>query len=360
METVTQEEIGRRRERAGEWIVEADKHIRAAKHLVKKDGLQTLTLSHIQQSMENATKGLARASGVEHKRLKSEIGHNNLFLFGKITEIVIDSLEGYEHANEILATLYPQDENYDTSKRIGDMLAATASPKQVESFGARQYAKDIFTSAMSMTPGEVKFLLDSFDRAFRAMRVPNQAKDLIRKLTADPVSVESPKSGSDWTDEITSQVARQLVTRIGARIDPILIAVIQDLVRNPAHSEQEIAAELEATGGKYYFDGDQIIRHASGILDMLTANIGLLVIGSLVWAHEAFPRYPAEPGSPDSIKQAAAQRKMGVKHYTADMGVITHIHPLTTRADKTIQCLKRSYKGGYLLMSARDVNFLRL
>ena len=358
-QTDTLEEIARRRERAEEWIVEADRHIRAARSLVKRDGMQTITLYHVQQSIEKATKGLARASGVPHEELKSEIGHNNLFLFGKIIEIVMDSLEGYEHTNKIIASLYPDNGSYSASQRIKDMLAATASPKQARALGAEQYARDIFTSALRMTPDEVKFMLDSFDRIVKVMQPPPEIHRAIRKLTNEPLTVRTPSPESNWTDDIAIQVTEQLVGRLGKQIDPMMMAIIQDLVRNPSASEKEMADEIETNNGLFHFDGIQITDGIDGIIDMLSANLGLLIIGSLVWAHEAYPRYPAEPGSPDSIEQAAASRKLGVKHYNQDMGVIKHIKPLTEKAYKTISLLKKSHKAGYLMMSADDVRTLR-
>ena len=101
MQVVSLEEIAERRQRADEWIRLADLHIRAARHQMKKHGHETLVLYHLQQSMEKATKGLARAAGIPHHRLKGDIGHNNLFLLVKVIEIVVDSFDGYEHINDL-------------------------------------------------------------------------------------------------------------------------------------------------------------------------------------------------------------------------------------------------------------------
>ena len=359
MNIVTVEEIARRQRRAEEWIAEADKHVRTAKYLLKKDGIRNLTLAHVQQSMEMATKGLARASGVPHRELQTEIGHNNLFLFTKIIEIVIDSMEDYKRINDVLGCSYREGKNYDVAKHIQNVLTATASPRHAKDKDAKQYAREIFDSGKKMTPDEVKFMLDSFDRITGIMRVPSPVQGLIRKITSEPVNVRRPVSGSNWMDDIVVQATQQLSSRIGAQADPAAVTLLQDIARSIPTSEEDMTAELEENNGRFYFDGDQLIEEMTGMLSMMSANMGLLIIGSLVWAHESYPRYPADPDAPDSIELAVKQRQLGTKHYANDMGVIRHIKPLIARADRTIRSLKKGYKAGYLLMGTKDVNSLR-
>ena len=364
MQVVSHEEIARRQQRADEWIQLADKHIRAAKSQMKKPGQETLILYHLQQSMEKATKGLARAAGIPHQRLKSDIGHNNLFLLVKIIEIVIDSFDGYEDINNLLSNFQPEGENYDVTKHIHNVLSATASPKQAKTLESEQYAKDIFTSALRMTPGEVASLLSSFEKISKAMVVPPQFLADVLKLTADPVTIQIPERGTNWIDDIASQASQQLLARIGAQANPALMGVIQNLaqesVRGSELDEEAMAAELEANRGKFYFDGHWLVEELPHIFRMLSANLGLLIMGSLVWAHESYPRYPADPDAPDSIELAASQRKLGAKHYDSRMGVIRHIKPLTIHSGKTISLLKRSHRAGYLLMGGVDVKSARI
>ena len=358
MTTNFSEEILNRQKRAEEWISEAEKHIRVARLLLKKKKLQNIVLYHLQQSMEMATKGLARASGISHSELRKEIKHNNLFLFVKIVEIVVDSLDGYEQINEVLACFYQEGKNYDSAKHIQDVLAATASPGNLQTSELKKYARKIFDSGMKMPPEEVKSLVDSFDRAIRLMQVSSQAKNLIRKLLATPIYLQTPAPEVNWMDDIINQVHQQLVGRVGASPNPAAVALVKDLARNIA-TREEITAELKANNGKFCFDGDQFVKVTIGIPGMLLANLGLLIIGSLVWAHESYPRYPAEPDAPDSIEQAVGERKLGVKHYTNNMGVIRNIKPLTDKAAKTISLLKSANEAGFLLMSAKDAESLR-
>ena len=217
MQVISHKEIAERQQRADAWIRLADKHIRAAKCQMRKSGQETLILYHLQQSMEMATKGLARATGIPHRKLKDDIGHNNLFLLIKIIEIVVDSFDGYEEINELLSNFYQEGKDYDVTKHIHNVLSATASPKQAKALDSEQYAKDIFTSALRLTPDEVSFLLSSFDRIARAMVVPPKLLEGIIKLTADPVTIQIPEHGTNWIDDIASQASQQLLARIGAQ-----------------------------------------------------------------------------------------------------------------------------------------------
>ena len=364
MQVVSLEEIAERRQRTDEWIRLADLHIHAAKHQMKKPGHETLVLYHLQQSMEKATKGLARAAGIPHQRLKGDIGHNNLFLLVKVIEIVIDSFDGYEDINILLSNFYREGKDYDVTKHIHNVLSATASPKQARALQSELYARDIFTFALRMTPDEVNSLLSSFDKIRGAMVIPPNFVKGIVKLTADPVKIRTPESGTNWIDDIAFQASQQLLTRIGAQANPALMGIIQCLaqesVRGSDLDEETMIAELEANDGNFYFDGQWVVKELPYILDMLTANLGLLIMGSLVWAHESYSRYPADPDAPDEIEQAASQRKLGTKHYDSRMGVIRHIKPLMNNSERTIRLLKRSHEAGYLLMGATDVKATRI
>ena len=359
MQVVSYEEIAMRQQRADEWISLADLHIRAAKHQMKRPGSETIVLFHLQQSMEKATKGLARAAGIPHHKLRGDIGHNNLFLLVKVIEIVVDSFDGYEDINNLLSNFYREGKDYNVTEHIHGVLSATASPKQARALQSEQYAKDIFTSALRMTPDEVNCLLSSFDKIRRAMVVPPIFVESIVKLTADPVKIQIPERGTNWIDNIANQASQQLLARIGAQASPALMGIIRNLaqesVRGSDISEEAMIAELEANKGNFYFDGQWVVKELPYILDMLTADLGLLIMGSLVWAHESYPRYPAYPDAPDEIEQAARQRKLGTKHYDSRMGVIRHIKPLMNNSERTIRLLKRSHEAGYLLMGASDV-----
>ena len=355
--TTFQEEVRKRQSRAEEWISEAEKHVRAASYLLRDERLRTLVLYHLQQSMEMAAKGLARASGIPHGELRLAYGHNNLFLLVKVTQLVIESMDAHKQIDDVLARFYQEGKDYDSARHIQRILEATASPKRAQEYGSKQYAAEVFASAKRMPPEEVKSLLSLFDQTISLTRISSRTANAVRELK-DTLSFRIPAPDVNWTDQIVEQTTQQLFGRTSLRPDPATVALVRDVARRTPLTE-DVLAELKANRGKtlrYDFDGGRFVEETTGIWDMLSANLGLLIIGSMVWAHESYSRYPAEPDSPDSIEQAARERKLGVKHYTDDMGVIRHIRPLTARAERTIKLLKNGYKAGFFLMSAMDAN----
>ena len=229
MTTSLIEEVQGRQQRAEEWIVEAGKHIDSAERLLHRKGQETLTLYHLQQSMEMAANGLARASGVSHNELKSRAGHNILFLFGTIIGQVIDTTGGAQFADGILANFHLEGKNYSVSKHIQEFLAATASPREARASGQDQYARAIFSSALKMTPHEVSFLLSSFDEFAGKLQWPRQLRDQITNLTADPIRVERPNADTDWKREIINQALEQMTRRTGRQLMSEIVELLHYL-----------------------------------------------------------------------------------------------------------------------------------
>ena len=121
------------------------------------------------------------------------------------------------------------------------------------------------------------------------------------------------------------------------------------------YTEEQIWNWLDAQGGKFVVNANEIEPGLSRLFDMQSVLAGILILGSLVWPHESYPRYPAPPNAPDTLDEAAKRtggwRNMGTKHYTEELGVIKHIKPLATQAKNTTTLLKRCYDNGYLLSS---------
>ena len=83
------------------------------------------------------------------------------------------------------------------------------------------------------------------------------------------------------------------------------------------------------------------------------ADLGILSIGALVWPHESYPRYPADPNAPNSLFDAAkksegGKRMLGTQHYSEQLGVICHIRRLTKECKNTTSLLQESFNQGWL------------
>ena len=348
------EEVRRRQHRAAEWIAEAEKHMRAARLLLRQDRLKTLVLFHVQQGMEMGTKALAIASGIPPRELKGKVRHNNLFLLVKVTQLAVESLDGYDLVTKVLRRFRSEGKGYDSAKHIRDVLAVTLPPADQDAMDPQKYAKEAFASALRMSPDEVRHMLDLFDRTVARPIVDSSFERLALQLLRKPIAFRRSPSGVTWTEGIFDQANEQLARRTRRRANPDFSTFLRNLARDMAAQVEEPNWD-SLPDAEIRYDGRPLVRTTLGIRDMILANLGLLIVGSLVWGHESYPRYPADEDAPDSIEEAVRKGKLGVKHYTQEMGVICHITAVFQSADQTIHLLKSGYEAGFLLMTAEDV-----
>ena len=59
-------------------------------------------------------------------------------------------------------------------------------------------------------------------------------------------------------------------------------------------------------------NANQIEPGLTRFFDMQSVLARILILGSLVWSHESYPRYPAPPNAPDSLDEAAKRPGGGV------------------------------------------------
>ena len=329
--------------------------MRAAWLLGKRAGSENLALFHIQQGMEMGTKALAAASGIPHVDLRKDHRHNNLFLLGKVTQWTVDSIQGGELVDAVLSIWHREDRESGSAEKIQDFLKATASPNTAKSLGSKNFAREVFDSGKRMPPEEVQYMLDLFDRTVTKLQIPTQVRRQLRKLLATPLYFTLPPTGVNLAESLYDQAAEQLRSRSRKKSNPAVEAPMRGLAREIGN-QIDLSDLGAAPGERICFPAQHLPRQAIGMQDMILANLGLLIVGSLVWPHESFSRYPAEPCAPDSIDQAVIEGKLGVKHYTQGMGVIRHIRRITESADKTIKMLRSGYEAGFLLMTAKDVS----
>ena len=95
--------------------------------LAKKPRFRKQALYHTQQSMEDATKGIARAAGISHDDLR-EHSHNYPYLFFLLLDTIITDSDGIQYSNELLSPYYANQEEYDAKTRLGNMINLTSSP----------------------------------------------------------------------------------------------------------------------------------------------------------------------------------------------------------------------------------------
>lgn len=171
---------------------------------------------------------------------------------------------------------------------------------------------------------------------------------IIAELTQVPVQVQELSPKANIVATITPQIIFHCRRRMpGVKINNEKLNLIRKLSRQILESaikemgEDRFRAELKANKWRIFLDKEQIV---AGSFDVPSAIMGVFILGTIVWPHESYPRYPAPPDAPEDFKQAAEQRKVGIRHYSEDLGVIYHIQELAGRAHAVAESLAKTYK----------------
>ena len=330
------EDVESRRRSVGEWVDLAVDHTNAAGRMLKYPPLETHALYMVQQSMEAATKALARSVSMSHAEV---YGHNNLNLFTWFLREVIESARAEEYSNHMISTYFRKPEGYDVIQYLQKMLSLTSSPS---SKLHDEDAKRLFESALTASQKEVEGILNHLDELAQTMKSIPGLKILRKQLKNKQLSLRVSQSDSSPAKSMVRQITVQCFGQIPDDPKHDIEQVLLD------QAGELIASQVRAqSGGCVVIDGNQIIQQVDiSIFDAQLVNFGILIVGSLSWPHGSYPRYPAPPDAPDSLAEAATLRKIGRRHYTEGLGVIKHIESLTRKAKWTTRLLKKCYAAG--------------
>ena len=106
-------------------------------------------------------------------------------------------------------------------------------------------------------------------------------------------------------------------------------------------------------GGSAILNGRHLVAQFKRFMQLQTALLGILIIGAIVWPHEAYTRYPAPPGAPRNVQAAAKRinrrRQMGIEHYTNELGVVKHFKKIV-RSSALIATYLRNIQDNYYLL----------
>ena len=339
-----------RRHDAAEWFDLAQCNAEAAVLLAEQPRLRCQSLYFTQQSMEAATKGLARNAGVPHDDFRTW-SHNNLNLLLWCVDAVIESSGIANHIRKVFSTPPSNDEASDVIMQLEAFLAKTADLSKVKKMGKQKEnnAKNFFTYMITLPPEGVLTLLKLLTDVENNINQQRGASGLFISMIAhSPFSVRTLPSNANVLTELVPQILFQFQKRIpGEKMNNEQRELARKLISHMLEcaikeiGEVRFRAELKAMKWKIPLDHKQIMANA---FDIPLAVVGVFILGTLVWPHESYPRYPAHPCADESLKQAAEQRKMGIRHYSDDLGVISHIQELAGRAHAVAESLSKAYK----------------
>ncbi len=349
-----EESVATRRQAVGEWLNLASSNAGAAILLAEEEGLERQALYMTQQTMEVATKGLARGAGISHNAVR-ETGHDNLYLLLLAVEEIIAATDALPFVDSLLSRFKINGKRYNTGKQLRKMITLSGKPQKAGD--QEREAREFFEEMLTMSPdnvGKLLGILESVDSIIDRILNDNA---LVQAVTSAPFILEFPSSNTHVVAIANSKLNAQVMRRLKnwkmtnaqrIYIQGLTYKVLSSMVA--AKGVDQFRAEVEAVGGRFYFPKERLVR----LYDVSKALTGLLVVGGLVWPHESYPRYPADPAIAHRSFQEAAtamvnkKRQLGAGHYTDCVGVIKHIRELAAYAEYVIELLQEAYASGLL------------
>ena len=307
-----------------------------------------------EQSMETAAKGFARRVGMSYDDVKVE-GHNLLHLYAKTLDRVVKGTETASRLDKLLSRLSVQGEAYNTLDQLQHMLALTASPRDEKH--RETVAREFFGEMMTASPEVVKTLLTVLEKTYGIVDTAISNSTLIENLVTKPLVLRVPRSGRKVARYMASQVLKQVNNRqrmkrnVRLLLQDVLPRMMADAIGETG--EERFLAELKEREGKFSFTKEQLLRPVDGP----KASIGLLIVGSIVWPHESYPRYPASPEAArlnfgDAARQG--KRRLGSQHYSDSVGAIKYIRELSAHAERVTTLLYENYTDGFFFPDWAD------
>ena len=149
----SRESVQERQDAVAEWLRLAVNHAKAAQHLRRHKALRPQMLFLVQQSMEDAVKGIARNAGLSHPDVRHS-GHEILRLFVWLHGQVVSTTDTAAYIDDLLARHRADDQKYSTVTQIQDLLMLTTSDRNGQYLGEnqRKAARQFFESALTVSP----------------------------------------------------------------------------------------------------------------------------------------------------------------------------------------------------------------
>ena len=349
MSSVHHEDAATRRQALGEWLKFASRNAKAAVLLAGEEGLETHALYMTEQTMESATKGIARGAGKSHTEV---YGHDYINLFLSAMDDMVTALDAVPYMNNVFSSIKIDGKPYDAAGQIQRMIALSGNPKKA---GEReQEARDFFEKMLIAPPEEVKKLLDLVSSIDDKIDKTLNDDALGQAMTSAPFTVNLPHSGSiaavtaSTNIQLDAQVTRRMKRRNQSQMERIhrrKITYKALLNMITAEGVEHFRAGVESAGGKFRFPKENLVN----LYDGSKAFVRLLLVGGLVWPHESYPRYPASPDAAGkTFEEAAKERQLGAQHYSDAVGVIRYIRELSAQAEKAVNMLSERYQAGAL------------
>lgn len=346
MSNGSQKQLASRRQAVEEWLALAAENARAAVLLAGEEALQKQALYFTQQSMEAASKGLASGVGESHAKIRKS-GHNNVNLLISVLDTIEKDTQAAPYIDSLFAGMHVKGKPYNTVEQIQNMHVLSGRPENTEERkkDAEKFFEDMLRASAETVEATLN-LVTNMDSIFDA---PLTSSTLVSRITSAPFRLKMPPSNDDLGRTLGLQIHAEVVRRMrGYKNTRTQLLYMRGLVIKMMTGMIEIMGaerfrlDVEKAGNQYLFTKENLAR----VYDTSKAYMRLLLIGSLVWPHESYPRYVAPPGN-DRF-EATPKQGLGTRHYTEAVGVIRHIKDITAEAQRMTTILEERYASGAL------------
>ena len=309
--------------------------------------------------MECAAKGICLNAGLPHSKL-IDSRHNNLNLFLQFYSQILTQTQTAPYIDDILANYFDHQEDSKSESQLNRFLMLTTSPKKAKGLSReqREAATRFYTSALVLTPREVSDMLAVLVNIRKNKRLWIRA---ISQVTRHSLSL-MPPDGGVTPDSLSKLLNRQILERLDGvdvsnpqsesneRIAKYFLETMMARL-----DQSDLHSQFEEMNWEYMFGKEDHQRILLGSFEAPVTFTDMLVVGSLVWPHESYTRYPASPQAIDrSFFSAAAKRQLGSGHYSSTVGVMAHIREISRIAIRITGSLKKLHDAGYLYSSLED------
>ena len=312
------------------------------------------------QSMEAATKGMARGAGVSHEEVTKQ-GHNYFESFLVLQDTmyrkigiareVIDELDRQRTLRK-----WPVGGISELRILLERCIAPSSRKWKEVTADERKNAREFFSSMLLLSPESVSLLMNTWRTLNNRCRSLFEGSEaLLKEKLGREIVLSKPAPREDFLESICDQVIIECETKLfGAQVDQAQREHIKSVIKqNISNDERRLAQELKESNWKV--KTDSILGGLDArmlVYDVPLANVGLFLFGLIAWPHSHFVRYPAAPDAPVKFADAAkdpTNGKLGTSHYSDEVGAIKHITMLTSRAIVITRTLNKACQDGYLV-----------
>ena len=321
------------------WLEHGDSDAKAARALVRS-GQHLQALFFVQQSMEKATKALLFAVGASYTQVASQ-KHDNLDSFLTLNRLIGDT----DFVIFALEELFEQETFQELSILHQNAISeGRRNPEELQQEVATHYQQVFrFLRSRVVTRQEKRSFRAQFstlppDIVGGMLSLQGNIKNLFTATTGKPFKLRPMPPEADVMSWLVNEIMTQAFSRLPRdkwrKLSEPAKAIIRAFIDGIGESNlREALQEPTQTSVDLHFK-------------WVLAYLNLYIVGTISWPHAVSARYPASPTAADKPVEAAGRNRMGIQHYSDQIGAVVHVEALAQEAEWTTKVLIRCHREG--------------